>query len=386
MHPLGLIPEDWIKSARCPVCKASPLTVENALEADRLACARCGAAFEVEDGGTHVCIVRMPAVARAAPDGLWRTPAETRAWVRALALRAQALEPSLAQATTAPAPATPPAAPDAQSEALPQPPASPTSQSSLVNLDLFHAQARQLLKLNHTPPQIKVILERAGKLTAEHIASVMAEVEQLHAQKKAQERRTLRLIFSGAISLLALCGLISALANIRPGIASAGPLPTALSGDRPASTPTPLSLLDHLLQPVWGAPQEAATNAGSGVGSVIERSNLPAPLQTLLPPGVTVLEQPTPTIWQGDGPPASQCPRTPQEAAALFGGVPELWQIESATEGWMLFSNGEPVTVRVPANMTLGYLLVEPSLSMSMNNVSGPATVENVFFGAIICQ
>jgi hypothetical protein len=51
-----------------------------------------------------------------------------------------------------------------------------------------------------------------------------------------------------------------------------------------------------------------------------------------------------------------------------------------------LFSNGEPVTVRVPANMTLGYLLVEPGLNMSMTNVSGPATVENVFFGAIICQ
>jgi hypothetical protein len=214
----------------------------------------------------------------------------------------------------------------------------------------------------------------------------MAEAEQLHAQKKAQERRTLRLIFSGAISLLALCGLIGALANIRPGIASAGPLPTVVSGNPQAPTPTPLSLLDHLLQPVWGAPQEAATNAGSGVGSVIERSNLPAPLQTLLPPGVTVLEQPTPTIWQGDGPPVSQCPRTREEAAALFGGVPELWQIESATEGWMLFSNGEPVTVRVPANMTLGYLLVEPGLNMSMTNVSGPATVENVFFGAIICQ
>jgi hypothetical protein len=99
---------------------------------------------------------------------------------------------------------------------------------------------------------------------------------------------------------------------------------------------------------------------------------------------VTVLNAPTPVITRGEGPPASQCPVTKVEAAQLFGGEPDQWQAAENVQGWMLFSTSGPVTVRVPANMTLGYLEIGQSLSIT--DISGPATVTNVYMGALSCE
>lgn len=403
IQPMGLIQDEWAARARCPVCRASPLTVEHALEADRLACAGCGVLFEAEDGGPRIRLVRLPAIVCGAPDGVWRDGHETRVWLRALAKQrppspaphpapvSQAepgrptlpAEPPPPEPLTIPEPSGPFVAEPVAVEERPSPPAEAL------------AQARQLFMLNHSLPRIKTILENSGLWTPEQVQAVIDALTPIDAQKKARERRAVQLTVGSALVGMALCGLVSALAVIRPGASAqvfaawsshgAGgapmstPIPNAALSMAPP-TPTPLSLLDQLLQPVFNA--SAATPEGDG--TYMNPADLPAPLQTLLPPGVQVINPPTPAVRRGDGPPSSACPRNKDDAAALFGGSADQWQHDNNATGWIVFSTGGPVTVHVPANMSLGYMVIGQDLNITQ--VNGPAVVENIYMGAILCE
>jgi hypothetical protein len=71
------------------------------------------------------------------------------------------------------------------------------------------------------------------------------------------------------------------------------------------------------------------------------------------------------------------------DAAALFGGQPDDWQFDRDNNGWILIVVGQPITLRVPANMSAGYLVAADSLEM--RSELGPATIHNVNFAAVSC-
>lgn len=342
-QPLAMLPDAWAVQGRCPVCGAAPLTIERQLEADRLACARCGVAFEVEAGGPRIRWVRPPAGVAATPDNAWRTAAEARAWVREHVRPASAAAP--ASAPLSPAPVAAPSKPIPSVPVVSAPPLA-------LGLDVDEAlvQARALLALRHTPAQIRAILEKSGQWTAEPVQAALAEVTRLDDQQRTRQSRALWLTVGGAVSALLIVFVAAGLVLARPW---AAPLDTfrATPADAPAPNPA---------------------------------SDLPAPLQTLIPPGVRVLNA-TPVVRIGPdsgAPEVSACPRSPAEAAALFGGEADLWQSDDSG-GWMLFSTSA-VTVRVPAGMTAGYLTFGQDLRLT--DVSGPAALENVYMLAVACR
>ncbi|MBI5290250.1 MAG: hypothetical protein HY872_00030 [Chloroflexi bacterium] len=109
-----------------------------------------------------------------------------------------------------------------------------------------------------------------------------------------------------------------------------------------------------VLRPRWLP--SAPTQSGSPLVSTAARSTavLPLLLRTLIPPGITVLDSPTPSARLGSGPAASKCPATPLQAAQLFGGDLSNWSKDEQTGGWMMI-------------------------------VAGPATIDNANFVAVSC-
>ncbi|MBI3177679.1 MAG: hypothetical protein HYZ35_06785 [Chloroflexi bacterium] len=138
-----------------------------------------------------------------------------------------------------------------------------------------------------------------------------------------------------------------------------------------------------VIRPRWLP--SAPTQAGSPLVSTAARSTavLPPLLRTLIPPGITVLDSPTPSARLGSGPAAGKCPVTPLQAAQLFGGDLSNWSKDEQTGGWMMIVAGPPVTVFVPANMSAGYLTIGEALNMI--SVDGPATIDNANFVAVSC-
>lgn len=391
-----MIPEKWAAGGHCPLCNHTPLQLRPTLEADQLACARCGVAFEMEDGGPQIRVMALPPAASGQADGAWRTPKETREWVRALTHTQPHPDPKPAPAEAAPLPpvSPPPAAPVTEIPTAPAPP-EPAITLPAEALDRAH----RLFELGQTPAQIQVVLERAETWTREQIQSVMEELLRWDTQRKARQRRALLIAFSAIAGLTLIFVVAIVLLMPSPGAAAPGGqvgvtgngAPAAASGQtEPGSQPGDTASGPSLWQQVtdWvasgGRSSAGSSSSAPASGGGNNGEQMPAALQTLAPPGVRVVEAPTPEIRRGDGPASSTCPASKEEAALLFGGQPDQWQAAENVQGWMLFSTSGPVTVRVPANMTLGYLEIGESLSI--RDIPGPATVTNVYLGAVSCE
>jgi hypothetical protein len=376
-QPLAMLPDAWAEKGRCPVCGSAPLAIERRLEADRLACGRCGTAFEVEDGGPRIRLARLPAPITAPPDGAWRMAAEAREWVRSLAAQRPAqTTPATPRPEPKPAPLAPGPAVAAPTPGLePVPPEAPPSAASTENDAPPEAleRARQLLALRHTLAQIEALLSRSGEWTPAQVRAVMASLAQADAQARARQKRNLWLAVGGTLGLL-LVLFVGALAL---NWTRAAPPEAAPATQAPAS---PLDAFTRLFAPADPSRPGASTPPAGAVPA-----DLPPQLATLLPPGARLVN-PTPIIQRGPesgAPGRSACPLDAETAAGLFGGQADNWQYDQASGGWMMFSL-ELETVRVPEGMTAGYLTFSQSLSLS--EVSGPAVIENVNMVAVLCS
>ncbi len=120
--------------------------------------------------------------------------------------------------------------------------------------------------------------------------------------------------------------------------------------------------------------------------SFLNPANLPAPIQTMIPPGVKILV-PTPVSVRQlslTNEPFVRCPRTPGEAAQVFGGEMKEWTISSDNiSGWYLVSMTAR-SIKVPKNMTAGYFKMTGS--PGMESVIGPAMIDNAYFVSISCE
>ena len=143
-----------------------------------------------------------------------------------------------------------------------------------------------------------------------------------------------------------------------------------------------------LTTPGQGGQEAAAPSAQATATSVnfLNPANLPAPLQTLLPPGVKIL-QPTPATVRQLNPvteATTRCPVTPGEAAQTFGGEMKEWtKSTQGGTGWSLISL-TPRSIKVPKNMTAGYFVM--GSSPAMESVIGPAVIDNVNFVSVSCE
>ncbi|MGQ0604158.1 MAG: hypothetical protein ACT4QE_20950, partial [Anaerolineales bacterium] len=247
-HARAMIPESWATKGSCPLCAHNPLRHRPALEADQLACPRCGVAFEVEDGGPHVRLMVLPSAVSGGPDGEWRTPKAARAWVRGVF---QAGPP--AETHAEPQPQESPE----QSESQPQVESQSKIQSTPAEVppELL-ARARQLLELGHPPPQIQSVLERSGEWTREQVQAVMEELLRLYAERRAKQRRTLAIAVSAIIGLTLIFAVVIALLMPTSGVAAPAPLEKQSSGvagsvpgaesNSATAQPTAASWLDEL--------------------------------------------------------------------------------------------------------------------------------------------
>jgi hypothetical protein len=393
-QPRAMIPEKWALNGHCPLCNHTPLHHCPTLAADQIACPSCGVAFEIEDGGPQVRLMTLPPVVGGAPDLVWRTPKEARAWVRNLPRVPPPTGPASAAARTESPPIV---APASQPAPAPVPESSPPASSPPPPEAL--AKAHKLYELGQTPAQIQAVLERGEEWTREQIQAVMETLLLWDAQRKAKQRRALIFAFSAIFALTLVFVVLIVLLMPATGAAAPGePRPAECcaaggasnsgggSAGQPVATAGPAgSLLDQFVR--WATsggsqPSGSASPAnGAGQGG---NGEVPSAFQTLVPPGVTVLQAPDPQVFRGSGPPASACPTTKDAAAQLFGGQADQWQAAENVRGWMLFSTSGPVTVHVPANMSLGVLQFGDSLSMT--DIPGPALVTDVYLGAISCE
>ncbi len=208
------------------------------------------------------------------------------------------------------------------------------------------ARAEKLYQLGNSLKQINSALANAGA-RPQQAKAAMARVIEIDQEKRQRNSRSVMLMGSAALIALLILAAVGSVVVIRP--------------------------------------PSAPTQAGSPLVSTAARSTavLPPLLRTLIPPGITVLDSPTPSVRSGSGPPAGKCPATPLQAAQLFGGDLKYWSKDSQTGGWMMIAAGPPVTVFVPANMSAGYLTIGEALNMI--SVDGPATIDNANFVAMTC-
>ena len=129
---------------------------------------------------------------------------------------------------------------------------------------------------------------------------------------------------------------------------------------------------------------------------------LPQQVQTLIPPGVNIINVPTPDIIKlspGAAVPVSEstampaqsqsgsttrrygCPKNSKDAASLFGGNQNNWSLQQ--NQWVMLDNNG-ATINLPQRMSAGYLVI--SSGMEIKSVSGPAQMTNIYMVMISCN
>jgi hypothetical protein len=214
-------------------------------------------------------------------------------------------------------------------------------------------RAIELQRLGNTENEVRSILERSSGLTPEEVADVLKGLE-----KPIVRRRIgmLLLIFSAiAIVIFTLIAwwYLASITDVEPVNQNSGTAETQTTGLLP--------------------------------GELISAESLPSPLQTLLPKGVRILnDPPSVEISTSDVLPPTTCPKSKTEAAALFGGPAGDWNADKQNLGWVLVSQQQSLEIKVPTNMTAGYLVFERG--PEMRSVTGPAIVRNVYMITVSCQ
>lgn len=279
-------------------------------------------------------------------------------------------------------------------------------------------RARQLYDLGNPLPLIRAALERSGA-PPDQVAAALAGIQAQEDQRRQRHRRAFVLVGGGGLLLVTLIVLgawiVSSArpaaptdpavlsATVGPTITPGGPTLTptrrysllvdlinsVIPGDvklanGPSPTPGPTSEIYATLFPPTATLEPAAAQATADARATqgLPPDDLPDWARDLVPEGLTVLNVPTPSVASG-GPPAAGCPDTPAEAAGLFGGDVADWSINREVEGWLVIVVGSPITLSLPANMSVGYMVFADSLEM--RSALGPATITNVNFAAIAC-
>ncbi len=290
------------------------------------------------------------------------------------------------------------------------------------------ARAAQLYQLGNSLTLIQAALERTGA-SADQVALAMRDIRAQDHQRLVRHAGTYRLLAGAGLVLVLLLIIVGAVSALRPvptvpGAATLTPGGPTITPGGPTLTPTPaynpiIALLNMLMPsdvkivngntptpgptseffaqlfPPTATPQPAtatalaatalsvgATAAAEATANHVE-DGVPDWIKALVPEGITVVGVPTPAV-EPAGPPNADCPFTAELAAALFGGAAADWSYDSENDGWFMTVLGPPVTVRVPLNMSAGYLVVGETFEF--RNAHGPATISNINFVAISCE
>jgi hypothetical protein len=348
------IPDAWGANAHCPICGACPLNILHPPQKpDAFACPRCGAEFEVEQNGSRIWLNALPQDLHKALTAHWVTIDEVKSEVEKLKqqferpAKAQVPEPALTEANlpSQDSKGNKPTAKPAASAAQVSPPALPPAPDPEMV-----AQARELYSLGNTVDQIRAILGRTKGVGSKELDAILEEVTRL--DRKNHNRQSRNVIIAVILSLLILSCCLAVAFSFK-------------------SIQSNLHL-DNQPGSQSGVPTQ---------GSLLNPADLPDPLKTLVPAGMTVVSVPTPVVIQGSVNDSAhyQCPENAIQAARLFGGSTENWSFK---QGWMLISK-TPVTLHVPANMSAGYIVFSPG--MEMKSVNGPVTIQNIYMVIISC-
>ena len=276
-------------------------------------------------------------------------------------------------------------------------------------------RAWKLHELGNSLPSIQLALETSGG-QPDDVAFVMAKLVALEQAREARYRRNVQWAVAASVAILGVLLVVGVLISLNPAPAIPAATPAqSLTRSPAAGTPVPsqsaatatlaynpiIALINQILpgdvkiangpsptpgptSALLGAifPATPTLSAADLATAAAKKSGLPAWVSTLVPNGITVLNVPTPSI-DTTGPQTSPCPLTSDQASALFGGPSASWSYNHSNQGWILILAANPISVRVPANMLAGYLVIGDTLEM--RSVQGPATVHNVNFVAISC-
>ncbi|MDR3577689.1 MAG: hypothetical protein P4L50_27805 [Anaerolineaceae bacterium] len=346
------IPVEWGKSAHCPICGTSPLTIIHPYQRpDEFQCAGCGAEFELEQGGSRIWLNILPHNLFQGLAGHWVSIDEVKAEV-------QKLNQPLGPLVEAPAsdPITYPAPdPNASNPGAiftvpittitPKPPAPAAPDAQLV------AQARELYALGNSVSQIRAILGRTKGVKSEELDAILAEVT--HLDRKKHNRQTRNLFIAAFVSLIIVSCFLAVV------YATTGTLP---------------------MFPKTG--QSANSTAVPNPVSIFNLAILPNSMKTLVPSGMTISNPYPPVIIKGSQSDSATytCPTDASQAADLFGGLKVNWSYD---QGWIMVSKS-PANLHVPAGMTAGYIYFSPD--MQMKSVNGPVTIQNINMLIISCE
>jgi hypothetical protein len=214
-------------------------------------------------------------------------------------------------------------------------------------------RALELQRLGNTENEVRSILERSSGLTPEEVVEVIRSLDKPEERKRSS--RILLIFFAVAIVVFAVLAWLF-FSNI--------------TREAPANE----------------QPGSAVTESAGGLpGEVISAESLPAPLQTLIPNGVRIFnDPPSVEISSASAIPPTSCPKSKIEAATLFGGPAENWNASDQNRGWVLVTQQQSLVIKIPANMTAGYLVFEKG--PEMRSVPGPAIVRNIYMISISCQ
>ncbi|NMB55727.1 MAG: hypothetical protein GYA15_13610 [Leptolinea sp.] len=218
-------------------------------------------------------------------------------------------------------------------------------------MDSATERAIELHKLGNTDQEIRAILERSSGLTPEQVAQVLKNLE-----KPEEKKRGSRLLLIYSIIAIILFTLLA------------------------------WWFFNNYSSFINPAVQSQATQGSFSIaGKLVDATSLPAPLQTLIPNGIQVLnEEPSVEASTEAEIPAVSCPTTKAGAAGVFGGPANDWSRDTNTNGWILITKTQGVEVRIPANMTGGYLVFEKG--PEMRGINGPAIVRNIYMISVSCE
>ena len=364
------IPDSWAEKALCVLCGYKPLTIERkGGDPDEMKCPRCGLSIVLDESGQYACISCLPKALQMASSTKWMKIPELVNYLKTAYNSRLKPEPSpfkdfdLEKVAAIPNDSS-------FTESIPENSGQSASSENPEEL-IFKIQA--LYDLGNPTWKIRQILKDSTKLTDEQIASALKEVEK--QEKSKANRGTLKLIALLAVFLM-VCGLlVGAFFAVQSIFA-----PNIKQANKMAET-------------VSNGVSKARTENPPAV---------PAQVLTFAPPGVKIIDVPTPYVIRQPGSPGGStnqatsvpgsvsistgtrrtaCPQYSKDAAALFGGNEKNWSLQK--EQWVMLDNNG-ATINLPEGMTGGYLVV--SSGMEIKSILGPAQIGNIYMIMISCK
>lgn len=358
-QPRMIIPDSWAEKVKCPVCHNQPLFVKHTEgSADTLACSQCGSSFQVAAQSAEVNFVRVPSILVEELYNRWLGMDQVRQIVGKASANHKA-----AAAKNSGQDRIQAGEEDNSSKRGDEVESSTQKQDYILETqgetrrDPFATvsaapagsisdQVWALFSLGNSSEQVINIL---GRQYPDERAEIQAAIDDYESHQKGIQRKN-----------LSRFGLITAIVGF-------------------------FIIISVLVTQFFVMKMRAGQIPGgaSTQASSVDVSRLPAPLQTLIPPGVAVIAAPPPEVVQVTGAelPEIRCPETPGEAAMSFGGRTGDWSGDSS--GW-LFLSTSPGSIKVPLAMSAAYMVVGQELQMEV--VRGPVILNNAYMVTISCR